>query len=82
MEVSTMATSPDILTSGEFSAPQLHADQVEDLLRLHKAAQKISRLQEHLQQPDVSAQSILADVRRFANGAGLHDDATLIFLKA
>jgi len=40
------------------------------------------RLQEHLQQPDVSAESILADVRRFANGAGLQDDATVIFLKA
>jgi phosphoserine phosphatase RsbU/P len=39
------------------------------------------RLQEHLQQPDVSAESILADVRRFANGAGLQDDATVIFLK-
>jgi serine phosphatase RsbU (regulator of sigma subunit) len=40
------------------------------------------RLQEHLQQPNVSAESILADVRRFANGAGLQDDATVIFLKA
>jgi len=40
------------------------------------------RLQEHLQQPDVSAESILEDVRRFANGAGLQDDATVIFLKA
>ena len=39
------------------------------------------RLQEHLQQPDVSADSILADVRRFANGAELQDDATVIFLK-
>jgi sigma-B regulation protein RsbU (phosphoserine phosphatase) len=39
------------------------------------------RLQEHLQQPDVSAESILADVRRFANGAGLRDDATVIFLR-
>ncbi len=41
-----------------------------------------SRLQAHLQQPDVSAESILEDVRRFANGAGLHDDATVIFLRA
>lgn len=40
------------------------------------------RLQAHLEQPDVSAKSILEDVRRFANGAGLHDDATVIFLKA
>jgi serine phosphatase RsbU (regulator of sigma subunit) len=40
------------------------------------------RLQEHLQQLEVSAESILGDVRRFANGAGLQDDATVIFLKA
>jgi sigma-B regulation protein RsbU (phosphoserine phosphatase) len=40
------------------------------------------RLQEHLQQAEVSAESILEDVRKFANGAGLHDDATVIFLKA
>src|SRR6266849_4941668 len=40
------------------------------------------RLQDHLQRPEVSAESILEDVRRFANGAGLHDDATVIFLRA
>ena len=41
-----------------------------------------SRLQAHLQQPEVSAESILEDVRSFANGAGLRDDATVIFLRA
>jgi sigma-B regulation protein RsbU (phosphoserine phosphatase) len=41
-----------------------------------------SRLQAHLQQPEACAESILADVRRFANGAGLRDDATVIFLRA
>jgi sigma-B regulation protein RsbU (phosphoserine phosphatase) len=40
------------------------------------------RLQAHVQKPDVSAESILEDVRGFANGAGLHDDATVIFLRA
>ena len=40
------------------------------------------RMRDHVLQPDSSADSILADVRRFANGEGLHDDATVIFVKA
>lgn len=40
------------------------------------------RMRDHILQPDSSAESILADVRRFANGEGLHDDATVIFVKA
>jgi len=40
------------------------------------------RLKAHLLNPRASADSLLADVRSFANGAGLHDDATVIFVKA
>jgi phosphoserine phosphatase RsbU/P len=40
------------------------------------------RLQQHLQQAEVTAESILQDVRNFSRGAGLHDDATVIFLRA
>ena len=40
------------------------------------------RLEKHFRQSDASAESILHDVRTFANGAGLHDDATVILLKA
>ena len=40
------------------------------------------RMRDHVLQPDSSADSILADVRRFANGEGLHDDATVIFVRA
>jgi phosphoserine phosphatase RsbU/P len=40
------------------------------------------RLETHFRQRDASEVSILEDVRRFANGAGLHDDATVILLKA
>src|SRR6202158_861210 len=40
------------------------------------------RMRDHVLQPDSSADSILADVRAFADGEGLHDDATVIFLKA
>jgi len=40
------------------------------------------RLAEHFLRTDSTAESILDDVRRFANGAGLHDDASVILVKA
>lgn len=40
------------------------------------------RMRDHVLQPEASADSILADVRSFANGEGLHDDATVIFVRA
>ena len=40
------------------------------------------RLEKHFRRTDASAESILEDVRTFANGAGLHDDATVILVKA
>jgi phosphoserine phosphatase RsbU/P len=39
------------------------------------------RLKEHLLQPGTCAETLLADVRAFANGPGLHDDATVITVK-
>jgi len=42
----------------------------------------MERLQNHVSLPEASPQSIVEDVRSFANGAGLHDDATVILLKA
>lgn len=36
------------------------------------------RLKEHLLQPGTSGESLLANVRSFVNGFGLHDDATVI----
>src|SRR3984957_16156795 len=40
------------------------------------------RMRDHILDPESSADSLLADVRCFANGEGLHDDATVIFVKA
>ncbi len=37
-----------------------------------------TRLQEHMLQPEASAETLLADVRSFANSYGLRDDATVI----
>jgi sigma-B regulation protein RsbU (phosphoserine phosphatase) len=39
------------------------------------------RLKQHLLQPGTSGESLLEDVRSFANGFGLHDDATVISVK-
>jgi len=41
----------------------------------------LTRLQQHVVLPEACAQSLLEDVRSFANGAGLRDDATVIFVK-
>jgi sigma-B regulation protein RsbU (phosphoserine phosphatase) len=39
------------------------------------------RLQEHFSRTDASAESLLDDVRSFADGAGLRDDASVILVK-
>jgi phosphoserine phosphatase RsbU/P len=48
-----------------------HADEEYGLLRL----------QDHFSKPEASADSLLADVRLFANSSGLRDDASVIFVK-
>ena len=40
----------------------------------------LSRLVEHAMQPDASPLTMLDDVRSFANGSGVHDDATVVFV--
>src|SRR5712671_7956651 len=40
------------------------------------------RLLAHMQSPDVTPEGLLADVRKFANGSGLRDDATVILVGA
>jgi serine phosphatase RsbU (regulator of sigma subunit) len=41
-----------------------------------------SRLREHISQPDASMESLLGEVRKFANGDGLRDDATVILVRS
>ena len=40
----------------------------------------LCRLVEHAMQPDASPLTMLDDVRSFANGSGVHDDATAVFV--
>jgi phosphoserine phosphatase RsbU/P len=41
----------------------------------------VARLQEHFSRTDASAEGLLDDVRSFASGSGLHDDASVILVK-
>jgi phosphoserine phosphatase RsbU/P len=40
-----------------------------------------ARLAAYVQRPDACPETLLEDVRKFANGAGLRDDATVIMLR-
>jgi len=42
----------------------------------------LKRLAGHLERPEASLETLLAEVRSFAKGTGLHDDASAILLKA
>jgi phosphoserine phosphatase RsbU/P len=78
--------------SGDYSEAQVHLGQGARLLFYSDGITEATnpeddeygaeRLEEHFRKSDASAESILADVRLFADGAGLHDDATVILVKA
>ena len=40
------------------------------------------RLLQQMQSPEITVDSLLADVSKFSNGTGLRDDATVILVKA
>ncbi|HTA22872.1 MAG TPA: GAF domain-containing SpoIIE family protein phosphatase [Terriglobales bacterium] len=60
----------------------LYSDGITEAENGDQAEYGAERLQNHVLQPEASAESILADVRAFANGTGLRDDATVIFVRA
>jgi sigma-B regulation protein RsbU (phosphoserine phosphatase) len=78
--------------SGDYSEAQVHlpqgarllfySDGITEATNPEEDEYGAARLEKHFRQSDASAESILADVRSFANGAGLHDDATVILVKA
>ena len=77
---------------GEYSEAEIHLSQGARLLFYSDGITEATnpegeeygaeRLEKHFRRSDASAESILEDVRTFANGAGLHDDATVILVKA
>ncbi len=80
------------LGTGEFSESKVHlspgsrlvfySDGITEATDGSDEEYGAGRMRDHVLQPNASADSILADVRSFANGEGLHDDATVIFIKA
>ncbi len=78
--------------SGDYSSTQLqlaagsrllfYSDGITEATNPEDDEYGADRLEKHFRQADASAESILEDVRTFANGAGLHDDATVILVKA
>jgi sigma-B regulation protein RsbU (phosphoserine phosphatase) len=77
---------------GEYSEAQVHlaegsrllfySDGITEATNPEEEEYGAERLERHFQRADASAESILKDVRTFANGAGLHDDATVILVNA
>jgi sigma-B regulation protein RsbU (phosphoserine phosphatase) len=80
------------LGTGEFSESQVqfskgsrlvfYSDGITEATDPSEEEYGAERMRDHVLQPGASADSILADVRTFANGAGLDDDATVIFVRA
>jgi len=80
------------LGAGEFSESQVHlsegsrlvfySDGITEATNGSDEEYGAGRLRDHVLQSQACAESILADVRTFADGDGLHDDATVIFVKA
>jgi len=59
-----------------------YSDGITEATNLEDDEYGAERLEKHFRRSDASPESILADVRAFANGAGLQDDATVILVKA
>jgi len=80
------------LAKSEFSDTEVHlpegsrlvlySDGITEAAGLSEEEYGPSRLSDHVLEPYASGDSILADVRRYVNGAELQDDATVIFVKA
>jgi len=60
----------------------LYSDGITEAAGVDEEEYGRERLRKHALERDASSESILQDVRRHANGRGLEDDATVIFLAA
>jgi phosphoserine phosphatase RsbU/P len=67
---------------GEGSRFVFYSDGITEAAGLGDEEYGATRLRDHMLSADASTDSILADVRRHVNGAGLRDDATVILVRA
>jgi phosphoserine phosphatase RsbU/P len=57
-----------------------YSDGITEAVNAAEEEYGLSRLAFHASSPDASAVSVVDDVRAFANGVGLRDDATVVFI--
>ncbi len=74
--------SETTISLGEGAQIALYSDGITEATNPIDEEYGATRLAGHLQQSDASMESLLQDVRSFANGAGLHDDATVVMLRS
>jgi phosphoserine phosphatase RsbU/P len=80
------------IAAGDFSEVEIelpkgsrlmfYSDGITEAANLADEEYGLVRLEEHASRADVSVENLLEDVRKFADGQGLRDDATVILVKA
>jgi phosphoserine phosphatase RsbU/P len=68
------------VTLSEGSKLLFYSDGITEAVNANEEEYGLCRLAEHAIKPAASAVSIVDDVRSFANGAGVRDDATVVFV--
>src|ERR1700682_2042206 len=79
--ISTSKFSQAEVTLGERSRIAFYSDGITEAEVEPGEDYGVERLLAQLQSPDVTTEGLLADVRKFTNGTGLRDDATVILVK-
>ncbi|MFZ0796497.1 MAG: PP2C family protein-serine/threonine phosphatase, partial [Terriglobales bacterium] len=80
--ISASKFSETEVTLGEHSRIAFYSDGITEAEVASGEEYGAERLLAQMQSPDVTPDSLLADVRKFANGIGLRDDATVILVAA
>jgi sigma-B regulation protein RsbU (phosphoserine phosphatase) len=80
--VATSKFSETEITLGEHSRIAFYSDGITEAALDSGEEYGSERLRAQLQSPDSSLETLLADVKKFVNGTGLRDDATVIMVGA
>jgi phosphoserine phosphatase RsbU/P len=78
--ISASKFSETAVTLGEHSRIAFYSDGITEAELDSGEEYGAERLLARMQSPDVTPEGLLADVRKFANGTGLRDDATMILV--
>jgi len=80
--ISASKFSETEVTLGEHSRIAFYSDGITEADISSGEEYGAERLLAQMQSPDVTPEGLLADVRKFSNGTGLRDDATVILVRA